>query len=157
MFHCRWCTARVEVWGSPRNVVRRHTLCFSEVITSTHSSLEVSQGMSPAGTLEVSVRSILRHSQSLRLLRECRSLAHLMVPRGQCFGTVKVEVPQRSSFTGTFDVSARSMLRHSQGLRFLRECRFPAHLMFQRCQCFVIVKVWGSSGNVAHQHTWCFS
>ena len=44
------------------------------------------------------------------------------------------------SLAGTLDVPARSMLRHSQGLRFLRECRTPVDLMFQLGQCFKTVK-----------------
>ena len=61
------------------------------------------------------------------------------------------------SLTGTLDVSARSMLWHSQSMRFLREFCSPAHLMFQRSQCFDTFKVCGSSGNVARRCTWCFS
>ena len=113
--------------------------------------------MSLAGTLDVSVRSMLWYSQRLRFLRECHSLAHMMFQIGRCFDKVKVWGSQGMSLAGTLDVPARSMLRHSQGLRFLRECRTPVDLMFQLGQCFKTVKAWGSSGNVAHRHTWCFS
>ena len=100
---------------------------------------------------------MLWYSQRLRFLRECHSLAHMMFQIGRCFDKVKVWGSQGMSLAGTLDVPARSMLRHSQGLRFLRECRTPVDLMFQLGQCFKTVKAWGSSGNVAHRHTWCFS
>ena len=158
-------------------------LIFQRGQSSTQSRFEVLQGMSLAGKLDVSVSSMLRRSQRLRFLRECRLPARLIFQWGQGFVIVKVwdssgnitrrhtcyfnevnastqskvEVPQRMSFTGKLDVSAKSMLWHSQGLRFLRECRLPAHLMFKWGQCFNTVKVWGSSGNIAHRHIWFFS
>ena len=139
--------------------------------------------MSLASTLDVSVRSMLQHSQILRFLRECRTLEHLMFQWGQCFNRDKdwgssgnvaclhtwcfsmvnaltqsrFTVPQGMSLASTLDVSARSMFWHSQGLRFLRECRSPAHFIFQLGQCFDTFKVWGSSRNVVRRHTWCFS
>ena len=188
---------------SSGNVARRHTPCFSEVSASTESKFEVPHGMLLAGTLDVSTRSMLRHGQSLRALRDCRSTARLMFQRGQsidrqslrflrecclleylmlqrvqCFNTVKVwdssgkvahrhiwcfsevnastqskfEVTQGMSLGGTLDVWAKSMLWHSQSLRFLRDCRSPAQSLFQWGQCFDTVKVWGSSGNVARSH-----
>ena len=193
---------------SSGNVARRHTPCFSEVSASTESKFEVPHGMLLAGTLDVSARSMLRHGQSLRALRDCRSTANLMFQRGQsidrqslrflrecclleylmlqrvqCFNTVKVwdssgkvahrhiwcfsevnastqskfEVTLGMLLAGTPDVSARSILRHSPILTFLRECCSPAQLIFERGQSFDTVKVWGFSGNVACRHTWCFS
>ena len=139
--------------------------------------------MSLAITLDVSVRSMLQHSQRLRFLRECHTLEHLMFQWGQCFDRVKdwgssgnvtrlhtwcfsmvnastqsrFTVPQGMSLASTLDVSARSMFWHIQGLRFLRECRSPANLIFQWGRCVDTVKAWGSLGNVARWHTWCFS
>ena len=146
-----------QSWGSSENVARQHTWCFSEVNAFIQSKFKAPQGMSLAGTLDVSVRSMLWYSQSLRFLRECPLPAHMMFQIGQCFDQVKVWGLQGMSLTGTLDVSVRSMLRKSQGLRFLRKYRLSAHLVFQRDQCFDTVKFWGSSGNVARGHTWCFS
>ena len=151
------CIDTVNVWGSSRNVARRHTWCFSKFNALTQSKFEIPQRMSLADTLDVSARSMLKHSQSLRFLKECRMPKHLMFQIGQGFDTVKFwgssgnvacrhtwyfskinalteskfEVPQGMSLTGTLDVSARSMLRHGQSLRFLRECCLPAYLMLQ--------------------------
>ena len=136
-----------------------------------------------AGTLDVSAKTMLRHSQSLKFLREWHSPVKLIFQCGQSLGTVQVwgssgivtcqhtwcfskfivltklrfEIPQGMSLAGTLDVSETSMLRHSQGLRFFRECRSPAHLMFQLGQCFDTDKVWGSSEIVARRNTWCLS
>ena len=177
------CFDRVKVWGSSGNVTRRHTWCFSKFNDLTQSRFEVLQGMLLTGIFDVSARSMFRYSQSLRFLRECRSPTHLMFQWCQSFDTVNVwgssgnvarrhtwcfskfnaltqskfEIPQRMSLADTLDVSARSMLKHSQSLRFLKECRMPKHLMFQIGQGFDTVKFWGSSGNVACRHTWCFS
>ena len=125
------CFDTVKVWGYSGNVARRHTWCLSEVNASTQSKFEVPQGMLLVGTLDVSARWMLRYSHCLRVLRECRSMAHLMFQRGQ------------------------SITR--QSLRFLRECCSLEYLKLQRVQCFNTVKVWDSSGNVARRHIWCFS
>ena len=111
------------------------------------------------------------------------SLKHLMFQQGQSFDTVKVrgssasiacrhtwcfsevnasteskfEVSQGVLLAGILDDSVRSVLWHSQCSMFLRECRSPAHLMFQWGQCYDTVKVWGSAGNVACRHTWWLS
>ena len=151
------CIDTVNVWGSSGNVARRHTWCFSKFNALTQSKFEIPQRMSLADTLDVSARSMLRHSQSLRFLKECCTPKQLMFQIGQGFDTVKFwgssgnvacrhtwcfskinalteskfEVPQGMSLAGTLDVSARSMLRHGQSLRFLRECCLPAYLMLQ--------------------------
>ena len=63
----------VKVWGFSGNVACRHTWCFSKFNALTQSKFEVPQGMSLASRVNVSVRSMLRHSQSLRFLRKCCS------------------------------------------------------------------------------------
>ena len=84
------CFDRVKVCGFSGNVARRHTWWFSTFSALTQSMFDVPQGMSLAGTLDVSVRSMLWHNQSLRFRRECRVPAHLMVKRGQCLNVSKV-------------------------------------------------------------------
>merc|ERR1712215_457353 len=100
---------------SSGNVARRQTPCFSEFSASTESKFEVPHGKLLAGTLDVSARSMLRHGQSLRDLRDCRSTANLMFQRGQSIDR--------------------------QSLRFLRECCLLEYLILQRAQCFNTVKV----------------
>ena len=140
--------------------------------------------MSHAETLDVSDRSRFWHSQILRFLRECRLPTHLMFQQDQCFDRVKVwgspgnvacrhtwcisevNASKRSKFEVPQGMLLAGILEASVGLinaltlsKFdvLRECRSPAHSMFQWGQCLDRVKVWGSSWNVARRHTWCFS
>ena len=117
---------------------------------------EVPQGMSLAGTLDVSAGSMLRHSYCLKFLRECRSPAQLIFQWDKSFDTVKVwgssgNVARRHPWC----FSQFNVLK-PQGSRFLRESRLPAHLMIQRGQCLDTVKVWGSSRNVARLQPRCF-
>ena len=110
-----------------------------------------------AVTLDISARSMFRETQVLMILKECRPPAHLMFQWGQCFNTVKVwGCSGNVARWHTWYFSEDNALTQSN-LRFLREYRSPAHLMFQWGQCFDTVKVWGCSGNVARWHTWCFS
>ena len=75
----------VKLMHQPQWSTFRHGRCFGVVSVQMWVMFEVPQGMLLAGTLDVSVKSMLRHSQ-------------------------RFEVPQGVSLAGTIDVSVRALL-----------------------------------------------